>query len=356
MSNINSQQQAGNDESRLCLCFSNDGTTNSVIERVLVNLTQSNNFRAITGDIDAAVSYLAKSSSPDILIVDVATHQEPLAAIAQLANVCEPGVKVIVIGSDNSLELYRALIDLGISDYLVKPLQPQQIVEAFGRVTGNIKPAGSRVGKEIVVTGCGGGVGVSTIAANLARGLADHGAKVLVADADNFAGDIDLILDAKASHGMLGLLNGHDEIDQLVVERACDPISSRLSLLKSRGQSQEVSIDDMAKIRQSLTAQNNFVVWDVALSLMRQPSISNTLVDAELKIIVCNPTLASLRHCKMMLSLLAEQKFPQRTILLLNYNVAPRVAMLTQAQLETSLQRRFDDPRSRYPDGFQIVR
>lgn len=333
---------ASGDDKKLCLCFSPDIETTQLIERVLVNLAQYKHFRSVMGDISDAVNYLRKSASPALLIIDVSSQQDPVVAIEQLANVCEPGVKVIVIGNDDSLEQYRALIDLGISDYLVKPLLSQQVVDTLGRVTGKRKAAGTRQGKEIVITGCSGGVGVSTIAANIARGLAQHGGKVLVADADNFAGDIDLILDAKAGHGILGLLNGQHSIDQLMVERACDPVSTRLSLLKSRGQSQEIIENDMAQIRYALTAQNNFVVWDVAASLLRQPSISNILNDADFKVIICSPTLASLRECNAMLRLLSQQQFSQRTILVLNYNVASRIAMLTKTQLENSLARKFD--------------
>ena len=47
-----------------------------------------------------------------------------LEQLGALAEVCDPGTKVIVIGAANDIALYRELIRRGVSEYLVPPLNP----------------------------------------------------------------------------------------------------------------------------------------------------------------------------------------------------------------------------------------
>ena len=54
-----------------------------------------------------------------------------LAELDQLANVCSDTTKVVVIGGANDIRLYRELARRGISEYLVTPVAPLQIIEAI---------------------------------------------------------------------------------------------------------------------------------------------------------------------------------------------------------------------------------
>lgn len=39
-----------------------------------------------------------------------------------LANVCDPDTRLLLIGAENDIELFRTLISEGISDYLISPV------------------------------------------------------------------------------------------------------------------------------------------------------------------------------------------------------------------------------------------
>ena len=56
---------------------------------------------------------------------------DPLNDINALAEVCEPGTVVIAAGQVNDVRLYRDLIVSGIQDYLLKPLNPDMLRDAF---------------------------------------------------------------------------------------------------------------------------------------------------------------------------------------------------------------------------------
>src|SRR5437762_10109007 len=53
----------------------------------------------VRGDITKAVEYLTGARSPRILVVDISDVPLPVTEVHHLADVCEPGVSVIVIGT-----------------------------------------------------------------------------------------------------------------------------------------------------------------------------------------------------------------------------------------------------------------
>lgn len=71
------------------------------------------------GDVRTAVKVLEKEPSPRVVLVDVAGLEHPLESLEQLAHVCAPDVKVLVIGDRTDIEFYRDLIwGLHVTEYL----------------------------------------------------------------------------------------------------------------------------------------------------------------------------------------------------------------------------------------------
>src|SRR6478735_2686124 len=83
------------------------------------------------GGLRNAVQSLSISASPAILLVDLSESGDPLNDINALAEVCEPGTVVIAAGQINDVRLYRDLIASGLHDYLLKPLSPDALRDAF---------------------------------------------------------------------------------------------------------------------------------------------------------------------------------------------------------------------------------
>ncbi len=68
-----------------------------------------------------AIAYLKENSSPEWLIVEVATAQAAPALLDQLAEVVAPEVKVIVTGKIDTFSFYQWLKEMGIYGYLLAP-------------------------------------------------------------------------------------------------------------------------------------------------------------------------------------------------------------------------------------------
>ena len=319
-----------------------DTASQHLLDKLLDSRRKTSPFQILSGDIDSAIHHLRRQPSPQLLIVDISGHQTPLTAIGALADVCEPDTRVVVIGDNPSLDLFRELKDMGVDDYLTKPLNQEQLQHAISKATGQVTRPHQRSGKQLAITGCCGGVGVSTLAANLGRALAAHGAQTLITDLDHFGGDIDLLLDSQAGFGLMNLLSGQQEIDNLFVERACQEIDQRLFLLKSVGQRQQFEAERYHQLRQVLAKEYNYLVWDLPSRQLGQPGIGDTLVAADIRMLVMSPTLSSLRQCKAMLDMLEDSHHNQRTLLVLNNLQASRDALLTPAQIEEQLGQRLD--------------
>ena len=75
------------------------------------------------GGIRQAVRYLEKATLTGMIILDLEGTEEPQAALDDLARVCPPDVRVVVIGNNTDIGFYRLLVnELGVTEYLPKPL------------------------------------------------------------------------------------------------------------------------------------------------------------------------------------------------------------------------------------------
>src|SRR5580692_2062914 len=123
------------------------------------------------GSIRAAIASMRKATTPRVLVVDISGEDQPLTALAQLADVVEPDVCVLVIGELDSVDFYREVThNLGARDYLPKPLTSEKVARHFGAlVAGQTRAAdGVPGGGLVIITGVQGGVGATTLAVNLA--------------------------------------------------------------------------------------------------------------------------------------------------------------------------------------------
>jgi len=75
------------------------------------------------GGIEAAVTHYQENPTPNLIIVESSLPREQIVAeLDRLAESCDPGTKVIVIGHTNDIVLYRDLLKRGVSEYLVEPV------------------------------------------------------------------------------------------------------------------------------------------------------------------------------------------------------------------------------------------
>ncbi|PKP82252.1 MAG: pilus assembly protein CpaE [Alphaproteobacteria bacterium HGW-Alphaproteobacteria-18] len=253
----------------------------------------------LPGGIPSAIHYLRSSPTPNLILIEsgsVAT--QVISEIDALAEHCDEHVKVLVIGAVNDIMLYRQLMARGVSEYLVPPFQPLQIIRAISNLFTD--PDAPFVGRQISVVGAKGGVGASTIAHNLAWSLAENiKVNTTLVDLDLSFGTTALDFNQETPQTIADALLAPERADDAVIERLLARATERLSLFTAPGHiNQIIDIPDDAytTVIQGVRRNVPFMVLD--LPHVWNHWLRNTLIQSDEVIVVCQPDLASLRNGK----------------------------------------------------------
>lgn len=301
------------------------------------------------GGIAFAIEHLKSNRSPDVIIVDISKSQMPISDLASLAEVCEPRVEVIVIGEKNDVSLFRNLTRSGVRDYLVKPLLNSIITNALAEI---VRPDGAanssaqlyKSGKVIAVMGSVGGIGVSSIVANLGVSLSEnHDKRVVLTDFDLQLGTLPLYLNLETTEGFSNIFISPDRIDDVLVERYTNYYNPKLGVLSS-----ELSISENFKAKYEgvvslfniLTPRFHYTVVD----LPRQYStglVSSVFERANQLVILTDYSIIGLRETSRILQM--TQNYPglnQGIIIIANKVGQYQSGSIDRNAFEESLQRK----------------
>lgn len=186
------------------------------------------------GRLPAALRTLAAEPSSSLVFVDLDGVSEPEAAARQLTGICAFETSVVAIGSTDTAQYGRALLQHGISDYLVKPVTSAAIREAASTLTDGVSEH-LYAGKVVAFAGSAGS-GRATLVAALARGIAEDGRTATVVDLDPVGGRLPALLDTEPRDGLASLLvsSGDDpepQIDPRRIDEVATPAAEGISLL-----------------------------------------------------------------------------------------------------------------------------
>jgi pilus assembly protein CpaE len=193
---------------------------------------------AAEGGLDAAATALSSGPTPAILVIDLDGLDDPLSGVERLADLCDPGTRVLALGGANDVRLFRDLLALGVDDYLTKPLVEADLDRALSRLAERPAPAPAPAAEAraraglVAVLGARGGVGATSLAAGLAWILAEErGRRTVLVDLDLAFGTTALLFDVEPGRGLAEALSNPERVDELFLSRAAVRVSDRLSLL-----------------------------------------------------------------------------------------------------------------------------
>jgi pilus assembly protein CpaE len=255
--------------------------------------------RVQMGGMPAAVEAYQSSPTPNVVILESEGRgDEILTALDRLAEYCDAGTRVIVIGNMNDVTLYRELVKRGISDYLIAPVGVLQVVRAICGLYS--APDAKPVGRIIAVVGAKGGVGASTIAHNIAFSIArDLQLDSVVTDLDLAFGTAGLDFNQDPPQGIAEAVFSPDRVDTAFVDRLLAKCTDHLNLLAAPATLDRVydfGAEAFDSIFDSLRATVPCVVLDVPHQWTGWTK--QTLVGADDVLIVAAPDLANLRNTK----------------------------------------------------------
>jgi pilus assembly protein CpaE len=256
------------------------------------------------GGMAAAVEAYRSAPTPNVIILEADERGDILAALDQLATVCDAGTRVIVIGRVNDVTLYRELVKRGISDYVMAPVTALAIVRSVCGLFST--PEAKAVGRIIAVAGAKGGVGASTIAHNVAWAIArDLALDSVVADLDLAFGTAGLDFNQDPPQGIADAVFSPDRIDTAFVDRLLSRCTDHLSLLAAPATLERV-YDFGTEAFDSILDTLRTTMPCIVLDIPHQWSgwTKRALIGADDILIVATPDLANLRNTKNLFDLL----------------------------------------------------
>jgi pilus assembly protein CpaE len=292
------------------------------------------------GGATAAVEAYRNSPTPNVIILESENRAEDiLAGLDQLAEVCDAGTRVVVIGRINDVSLYRELTRRGVSDYLIAPVGTIDIVRGICRLFS--APDAKPVGRVIAVVGAKGGVGASTIAHNVAWAIArDLALDSVVTDLDLAFGTAGLDYNQDPPQGVADAVFSPDRIDTGFVDRLLSKCTEHLSLLAAPATLDRVydfGADAFDAILDALRGSIPCVVLDVPHQWSGWTK--RLLVSADDILVVAGPDLANLRNAKNMVDMLrAARPNDRRPYYCLNQVGVPKRPEIAPADFAKALE------------------
>jgi pilus assembly protein CpaE len=257
------------------------------------------------GGITAAVEAYSNSPTPNVIMIESESRGDDiLGGLDSLAEVCDAGTRVVVIGRHNDVVLYRELIRRGVSDYLISPVGTLDVVRSICGLFS--APDAKPVGRIVAVIGAKGGVGASTIAHNIGWAIArDLKLDTVVGDLDLGFGTAGLDYNQDPPQGIADAVFSPDRIDTAFVDRLLSKCTDHLSLLAAPATLDRV-YDFSTEAFDSICDALRATVPCTVLDLPHQWTgwTRRTLIAADDILIVAGPDLANLRNAKNLLDLL----------------------------------------------------
>jgi pilus assembly protein CpaE len=261
--------------------------------------------RVQMGGIAAAAEAYRSSPTPNVIMIETDNRADELmAGLDELAEVCDEGTRVIVVGRFNDIGLYRDLMRRGVSEYLMAPVRA---IDVVGAICGLFSaPDAKPVGRVLAVVGAKGGVGASTVAHNVAWAIArDLSLDSVVADLDLAFGTAGLDYNQDPPQGVADAVFSPDRIDTAFIDRLLSKCTDHLSLLAAPATLDRVydfTAEAFEPVFDALRASVPCVVLDV-------PHVwtgwtKRVLIGADDILIVAAPDLANLRNAKNLVDLL----------------------------------------------------
>ncbi|MNU68521.1 Septum site-determining protein MinD [compost metagenome] len=259
------------------------------------------------GGVAAAIeAYQSEPTPPLIVVESMKDAQTLLAEIDQLAEVCDAGTKVVIIGAANDILLFRELMRRGVSEYLVAPVQPLQLISAIGGLFAD--PAQPFVGRSIAFVGARGGAGASAVAHNTAYAMSERiGVNTVIVDYDLPFGTAGLDFNQDPLGGVADALSQPDRLDATLLDRMMVRCTDKLSLFAAPATLDgdwDIQPDAFEEVTSRIRSTAPFVVLD--LPHLWSGWMRKTLISADEVVIVATPDLASLRNAKNMIDLIKQ--------------------------------------------------
>ncbi len=270
---------------------------------------------------------------PDIVVVGPQVIRQTAMSIAAMLDAIHPQITVVLVAeptADVMLEAIRAGVrdvlppEASDEDYRIMLLKAHDHATRRTLRRATEEPAEHRVveSRVVVVASPKGGVGKSTIAVNLAVGLARQAPQdVVLVDLDLQFGDVATHLDLQPAHSLADAFASQGGLDTLLLKTFLTAHPAGFYALcgsESPAAADKIGPKQVRELLAALASQFRYVIVDTGAGL-DEPTLA-ALEEANDAVFVSSMDVASVRNVRKEIEVLATLNIlPSRRHLLLNF-------------------------------------
>lgn len=292
---------------------------------------------------EAIAAFQSGAAAPSLIIIETDTIDDSFTArLETLAGYCPEGTAAIVIGPVNDVNLYRKLIAMGISDYLVRPIKTETL--SFDVARSLIERIGASGSRLVAMMGTKGGVGTSALAQALAWGSADVlKQKTVLLDAAGGWSTLSVGMNFEPAATLMEAIGATTTHNDDAFKRMLFSASDRLDVLSSGADvmlDDHVTVDGYEALLDKLMKTYPVVIVD----LSNAPAALRPIVirRAHEIMLVTSPLLPSLRAARTLLNEIKDLRSDSesRVDLIVNMTGMATKHEVAKADLEGALERK----------------
>ncbi len=292
------------------------------------------------GGIDGALETYRANPTPNLIVIETSQpRDEIIADLNKLAEVCDAGTRLIVLGHVNDVVLYRELIRFGVSEYLVLPIEPQVLVDAIAELFAGEDSA--PIGRTVAFLAAKGGAGSSTVTHNVAWSLAQTVRQdVLILDMDLPFGTAGLNFNQDPPHGLGDAVFANEKVDAVMLDRLMSKAANHINLLTAPGTLDRAYDFSERGFEQIIElGQQNVPIVFLDIPHTWNGWVQHTLSTVDDIVIVVEPDLANLRNAKNLADTLKQLRPVEADpMLVVNRVGVPKRPEITPADFEASVE------------------
>lgn len=290
-----------------------------------------------------------------VCIVDFDDSETGARVSQRLHDGCDNSVKIFAVSSDTQSDEIIKAMRSGCSEYLAKPLRPQQVLDALVQLES--KPAGKipgEKGRVVTLMGAKGGTGVTSLALHLALSLVQkRQRKCLLVDQHPALGDLALYLGlGRHQYSFYELVHNMDRLDADLLQGFLLQHSTGLSVMDSPEAIHAFpnAASDAIEHTLAFLAENyEFVIIDCPPGLSEDTC--SAIRQSDRLAIVITPELPAIHNAIRAIEYLTGLHYPEENIDVV-LNRSSRRGALNDREIEVSLRRHI---AVKVPNNYDMV-
>jgi len=312
---------------------------------------------------------LATGELPDLILLDIMIPDLNGYEIARAVRSTPEteNIPIIMFTARSQVDDKVEGLEAGADAYITKPARPREL---FAQVNSILKRSPQRIsgtqaapaakGIVIGVISAKGGIGISTLATNLAIEIHNQSGKpTILSDFRPGQGTISMDLDVHNTSGMIKLLDEDlgPDFSSTIAGSLLEHKTGILTLLSSYHPSDSKYItygDKYQKIIQEIRSHADYIIVDLGPSL--SPIVTKVLPECD-KILVClEPSPGNITHTRALIQDLINNGIGEGRFIIVLINRQQSGVQLSWEQAENQLERKIDQIFTPVPElAFQAA-